>query len=380
VESDGIVTSHLTYEEIESYVDKRLPELDLLRIKEHVRLCRQCATELREIQVFKKELDKEAGQTAAMHGHTARQPLRGLTEWWRALSKRPASFVAGLTAASLLLAIGGVAFRVVRLRHEWSPPTMRAILRDCHRSITVGAGGVITGLGTLPNPYRESLRQVLIARRIDRPDILSDLSEPSGGSASGNESGARDARPPSSGSKKLRETSGELAAPLQELSGVRMLGPAGIVVETATPTFRWHGSQTDRYLVRVYDEKDKQIAQSGWLFGAQQWSVPKPLQRGARYGWFLLVDKSNGSPFVLPSSETRSSGARFRVLGTDQELQLSLLRSSHPHSHLLLGVSYGQMGLLEESEDQLRELQKENPGSQLVAALLLSVQQLRGSN
>jgi DNA-directed RNA polymerase specialized sigma24 family protein len=310
-----------------------------------------------------------------MQRRIARRPLWGSLDWWRASSKAPVFFVAGLAAVSAVFVIGGIAFRMMYLPHE-KAPAMRAILHDHHRSIGIGPGGAITGLETLPNPYRENLQQVLIARRIERPDILRDLSEADNGSASSNGSEPRDATSTSSGSKKPSETGGEPAGPLQERSGVRMLGPMGIVVETPNPIFRWQGSRAARYMVSVYDERYNQIAQSEWLPGAQQWSVPSALRRGARYSWRLSVRQNGRTLVVLPLS----SEARFRVLGTAEERQLSVLRGSPEDSHLLLGVSYAQMGLLEQAEEQLRELQKENPESEVGASLLQSVLNLYGPN
>jgi hypothetical protein len=44
----------------------------------------------------------------------------------------------------------------------------------------------------------------------------------------------------------------------------------------------------------------------------------------------------------------------------------------------VLGILYAHRGLLDEAEEQLQALGKENPGSDAVASLVASIEKLRG--
>ncbi len=68
-------TEHLTYEQLEAYVDSRAEADEAELVRSHTDLCPQCAAELRELTEFSVAL--RSTETSAV----ARQPRLGLARW-----------------------------------------------------------------------------------------------------------------------------------------------------------------------------------------------------------------------------------------------------------------------------------------------------------
>lgn len=63
VESEGISSTHLSYEDIEACVDETLVEAEILRVQDHVHRCEQCASETRQINLLKHEVEARTTST-----------------------------------------------------------------------------------------------------------------------------------------------------------------------------------------------------------------------------------------------------------------------------------------------------------------------------
>jgi hypothetical protein len=116
-----------------------------------------------------------------------------------------------------------------------------------------------------------------------------------------------------------------------------------------------------------------EIARSDWL-DSSHWQAPRPLKRRKRYLWQLKVRRA-GSEFTVPAPPAPE--VRFGVLSAEAAEELARLRAHWGDSHLLLGVAYGQVGLLEEAERELKSLREQNPGSAVVEGILSSIDGLR---
>jgi hypothetical protein len=122
------------------------------------------------------------------------------------------------------------------------------------------------------------------------------------------------------------------------------VAPFGIVIETDRPGFRWAPLNEASFQVSVYDENYVEIVRSDWL-DSSHWQAPRPLKRRKRYLWQLKVRRA-GSEFTVPAPPAPE--ARFGVLSAEAAEELARLRAHWGDSHLLLGVAYGQVGLLED--------------------------------
>lgn len=225
------------------------------------------------------------------------------------------------------------------------PAEVSPELRDGSRLVKLDGRGRQKGLEGLPASWRREVGEALASQRVKRPPVLDAL-----------ESGAGALRGPGGG------------APFA------ILGPAGVVVESDRPSFRWGapGGATS-YAVSVFDSRLNKVAESGPLT-ATEWTPPRPLRRGATYSWQVTA--------VLGGKEVVSPGAaapeaKFAVVGQAESEELRRARRSLPDSHLMLGVLYARAGLLEEAEREFRALVESNPNSSVALNLLGSVRKLR---
>lgn len=156
-----------------------------------------------------------------------------------------------------------------------------------------------------------------------------------------------------------------------------VLDPVGSVLMSDRPTFRW--SPLDGaagYVVEVYDDSFNLVATSPQLT-ARSWAAPQTLPRGKVYSWQVTAVKDGQE---TKSPRPPAPQAKFRILDRAKADELSRARRAYPSSHLTLGLLYAEAGLLKESEQEFRLLQKANPGSELPRRLLRQVQALRRRN
>jgi len=342
LDAEAADVSHLSYHEIAAYVDKRLTGEDAEQVEKHVQECRSCAHELAQIEAVKREIAS---------GKPPGWAERISSLWRDTFAWRGAFALAGAAACGLLLLL------VVRKpipeapsqQASAQPPRSRqaAGIQDGKRVIAVAPGGAVTGLEDLPDSLRASLAQAISSQRVEAPPVLAELAG------------------------KNSVLLGPPAAP----SGVKLIGPVGIVVATQRPTLRWKPIAGAEYRVSVYGDNYAEAASSGWLRSAE-WQVAKPLRRGARYSWQLSV-RHNGPEFTIPAPPAPE--ARFLVLDAAGEAKIAQLKASGEDSHLLLGIGYAQMGALDEAEQELRQARERNPESATVAGLESSLERLRST-
>jgi hypothetical protein len=129
------------------------------------------------------------------------------------------------------------------------------------------------------------------------------------------------------------------------------------------------------YVVEVYDSKFNLAASSPQLTN-HSWTPPA-LPRGKVYSWQVKAIKDE-QEFLSPRPPAPQ--AKFRILDQAKANELAKARRAYPSSHLALGLLYAEAGLLKEAEQELRALQKANPGSEIARSLLSQVQALRRKN
>lgn len=340
-EAEGV---HPGYDEMEAYVDGKLDAGERSGIEAHARDCRPCAASLRELEGLRRELEGSFARP-----EPARRPSRLWNGWigWR--WGLAAAAAAGILVAIVLTRVPGRQEQTVAQITEPAAPTRTgSVIHDGTRLIALGSGGGIQGLDRLSGPYQALLQRTLANQRIETAASLTDLS----------------------GTGGLL-----LGAPSAPTRG-KLLGPLGTVVEDPRPVFRWQPVAGATYAVSVYDASYNRIAASPPLTAAE-WRIPKPLTRGERYSWQLTIRQK--VEFTLPAPPAPE--ARFRVLSEADEAELAQARADWGDSHLVLGVLYARVGLLDDAEQEMQALRAQNPESQQVAALEASVERLRaGTN
>ncbi|HEX2271612.1 MAG TPA: hypothetical protein VHH35_18850 [Pyrinomonadaceae bacterium] len=222
------------------------------------------------------------------------------------------------------------------------------VLSDGSRRVTVDQKGTLAGLERLPSRIQERVGAALRTGKLEQSTALAQLaSEPS--TLLGN---SNDGMP------------------------FRLIGPLGQIVRNQQPTLRWRALDgAESYKVIVTDAELNQVAASAPLT-TTEWRVTKPLPPGGIYSWQVTAVK-DGAEIISPVMPAPQ--AKFKVLDSATTRMLAQAERAYSDSHLTLGVLYAEAGLLEEAEQELRLLVRDNPRADIAQKLLRSVQSLRTS-
>ena len=149
-----------------------------------------------------------------------------------------------------------------------------------------------------------------------------------------------------------------------------VLGPAGIVLMSDRPVFRWSRLEgATAYVVEVYDSQFKKAMVSTELT-TLTWNATQSLSRGQVYSWQVKAVK-DGQEVTVPRPPAPQ--AKFRVIDQASFNEISRAKRAYGSSHLTLALLYAKAGLMNEAEQELRVLQKANPQSEIVRKLLRQV-------
>jgi anti-sigma factor RsiW len=343
IRAESAVPLHISYEDIAAHVDDQLDESEAEGVAQHARECEACAANIAELRTLKQNLEN-------------RRTSGGRSNWLGDFRHSMLSWRGGLAlAGSVALAIVVVAVALepwrrheANPRQDSGPALAKATIRDGKRVLTLTAGGAVFGLESLSPDDRATVEQAVAAKAIDAPELIAQLG----------------------GKRELLLGSADATPPLE------LLAPLATVVESERPVFRWKALAAAQYQANVYDASYKMIEASGWI-RQTEWQPTQPLRRGARYSWQVEV-RRNGTDFTVPVPPMPE--ARFQVLDAAGEGRITRMRSEWADSHLVLGVTYAKLGLLDDAARELSELDEQNPGSSTTAGLRASVDRLRDAN
>ncbi len=390
----GVEPSHLSYKQLEGYLDGKLDEVGREIVDSHLEVCPQCKAELDDLQRFAARLKEPRPTFWGRFSAFRRRAVESLSAapqlFPMALRRAPQYAAALATIIVLAMATGTISLylRSVRLRtrsvakrtppqagqssqlqpgeyeiRASSSPQFLLALNDGGGSVGLDKHGNLVGLETLPPLDRQSIKTALTTRRFKAAPILATLNAGTG----------------TPWSATLRESLGEshgesdLAVTILE-AHFEPLSPVGTVVESQRPTFRWKPLPgATSYTVAIYDSNFKRIAASQALL-ATEWRVPWFLERDRVYSWQVTAVSGNKEVIapVPPGPE-----AKFKVLDPIHVDELARVRQAYPNSHLALGILETQVGLLDDAEREFQALSDANPESPIAQSLLRSVKALR---
>lgn len=375
IPSPRLVSAHLTPDEMAGYVDARLSGVAFQVATDHLSGCAQCTLEVDDLSDFRNEivlsLDREY--------RPAFVPASSTGGWWRPT-------VASLFRMSPVPAFGGVALAVILLavigwlilRTQWDrgskeeivavpspssqpiaspssqpppesptePVSVVAQLNDGEGTLTLDQKGELSGADELTTAYQNLVKKALVTRRVERSAQLERLTRPAS----------------------------SLMSSDQQKGEFSVIEPAGNVLMTDRPSFRWSAMErATGYVVEVYDSQFKLVTSSPKVT-SRSWVAPQSLARGMVYSWQVKAIKDGEE---ITSPRPPAPQAKFRILDRTKVNELVKAKRAHPSSHLTLGLLYADAGLLRESEQELRLLQKANPNSEIARSLLRQVQALR---
>lgn len=381
--------AHLTAEETAGYVDGALSGEALQTASDHLSSCEHCALSVEDLRAFRDQvapsLGKEYRPAAALPSPAVPSPTEG--RWRRTFAFLPAllrvspapAFGAAL-AVILLAMFGWFIWRTTQQREPrqqvvvspspspstqpapvvvaptptqpapapTQPETAPAVaqLNDGGGQLTLDREGKLSGADALPTAYREMLKDALAGRRLERSSQL----------------------------KGLSRAGSSLMSSEAEGGEFSVLDPVGNVMLTDRPTFRWSPLEgATAYVVEVYDDGFNLVAASPQLI-ARSWAAPQTLPRGKVYSWQVKAVRDSQE---VKAPRPPAPQAKFRVLDRAKANEIARAKRAYPSSHLTLALLYAEAGLLNESERELRLLQRANPDSQLARSLLRQVQALR---
>ncbi|HSL53071.1 MAG TPA: tetratricopeptide repeat protein [Pyrinomonadaceae bacterium] len=339
---------HLSEAEVTAYARGTSNEIDLEIAESHLSVCETCLAEVqrhapREVKTFKP---------------------RGLPflNAWRVAAAVACGIIVIVLAIWLLrskpVAPQEQVFNPANTSSPQSSPAAEAqpsrepdaelalVLNDGNRKVTVDKQGTLAGLERLPVPIQQRVRAALQAGKLEPSPALAQLA--------------------SAPSTLLGESGNGLP--------FRLVGPVGEVVRSQQPTLRWRalaGAQS--YTVTVTDADLNVVATSPPL-NTTEWRISKPLKEGGIYSWQVTALKDGlkiTSP-VLPAPQ-----AKFKVIDRSTAEMLQQARRAYPDSHLTLAVLYAEAGLVDEAEQELRAVVRDNPRAGIAQKLLRQVQAMR---
>ena len=368
----GVSNGHLNEAQTANYVDKNLSAEEQQFATDHLSTCELCQLAVADLRAFRNEIapsiDNDYHPTADAKPARSRWQFLGLfptltspapaflavlivllvgtATWlvWRA--SRPPAYLATSPTPSPQSPINSDSPAPVATPTQVEVVPAVAQLNDGNGQVALDQAGKLSGAENLPANYQSMLKKALSSGRIDKSSQLNGLSRPSS-SLMG------------SGNQKT-----EFA----------VLEPAGVVVMSDRPTFRWtpmNGATS--YIVEIYDEQFQQVATS-LNITTNSWTPPQAFSRGKVYSWQVKASH-DGEEVTTPRPPAPQ--AKFRVLDQAKTSELARAQRAYSSSHLTMGLLYADAGLLKEAEQELRLVQKANPDSDLARNLLRQVQGLR---
>lgn len=363
--------NHLLYEQLADYVDNDLGEVDLEIIESHLQLCEQCRAEVDDLRAFKTSdvIHSQKGRAVPPALHIKdklttfwKNPVYPITlliiwtavavllSWWvatLALRKEITGLQSQVselqrTNSELESQVATIAELQNQLQQSQTPVTpskFSDVIYDAGDVIALDEQGGIIGLDSIPSPYQQIVKTALMTGRVEMPEEV----------------------------KRLREGAGTLRGASSEGNPFTVIRPTGTVIQTTTPTFKWHPlSGASSYTVSIYDSNYKKVATSQDI-KTTQWTVSPPLEPDRVYSWKVTAIRE-GKEITTPAPPAPES--KFKVLDQTRANELKHLKQTYASSHLLLGILYKQSGLLEDALRELKLLAARNPKSKITQKLL----------
>jgi hypothetical protein len=365
----GLADAHLAYQQMADYVDDTVSEVDREIIDSHLELCRSCRAEVKDLEATKASLALPPRGAVS----TRKSPGLGdrLAAWWQL----PAIRIPIQVAAAIILVVAAIWLATLFLHKpeqeaqehpgagEQNQPTpnnspvvpapeeqktvpLVADLVDAGTHITLSSDDKLAGLESASVRVQIEAASALKSGRVKASPFVAELKGQAG---------------------KLMGAGS---------SDYGLVSPVAVVIESRTPTFRWRPiAGAENYVVTIYDSNSQKIAESPPL-NETNWKVNALLERGRVYTWQVRANKQGEEVLMPPPA---AAAAKFRIIDGEKADELAQVRRSQGSSHLVLGLTYADAGMLDESEQEFRKLLAANPDSTIVRSLLRSVEAQKSS-
>ena len=369
-------SEHLSYEQLEHYIDEKSDEIEREIADVHLQICPDCAAEMNGLLEMRKLIDADArNQTLSLPaaGENAKP-----NQIWSFFSGNYfpkfslAAFMV-LLAASLLGAFWLLSRRNSTQVAVTSPSNavQPQNLPDSAQTPTVIAQPNANDAAQ-NNINSETNAIINLQNRTAPPDAIESLppqyqTEIQRELADGHLDFPREIN-------QLNNQTGKLMSGGTEEVPFALSSPIGKIIQSNRPEFRWNElTGAEGYIVSVTDENFNKVASSPKI-SAAAWQVDKPLARNKIYLWQVTAIK-NGEEIKSPVRP--APDAKFKILDAAKSNEIERAKKQYGNSHLLLGILYANAGLLNEAEIEFQKLLRKNPKSELARRLLRQVQSKR---
>lgn len=286
---DGVGESvrHLSFEDLEAYVNGRVPPARLDSCITHLDSCLACRAELEDLRTLKSEASAFP------------RPESLGRELERRRKRRTLTLVKTATVAIVFLAVASTAIWWGRDRLLAKKPAVAATVTHI----------VVPPLATTPGPA--PYPPIATPQpRDSRPagQVSAPLTSRRPGVAATNQHGNSQ---PSADLSRSREPAAAPAGVPQTNKGFALLSPFGDATNDTRPEFHWTPLEgAARYSVAIVDERLHPVQHSRAL-RTTSWRPRRPLRRGRAYLWQVTATLRHGSTVV--ASGPSASGAVLRI-------------------------------------------------------------------
>lgn len=294
----GESVRHISFEELEAYVNGRLPPARLNHCQTHLDSCLACRAELEDLRTLKSEAS----------GFARAQPLGRELE--RRRKRRTLTLMQTATVAIIFVAVASTAIWWGRDRlFTKKPPVAATVTQIPSAPLATVTQIASTPLATVTSPA--SSPPVATAEPRDtRPaaQISAQLTSAKPGVAAPIQHGNSH---PSTDLSRSREPAATSAGAPETNNGFALVGPFGEATAEPRPEFHWTPlAGAVRYSVAIVDERLHPVQRSRAL-RTTSWRPRRPLRRGRTYLWQVTATLRHGSTVV--ASGPSSSGALLRI-------------------------------------------------------------------
>lgn len=360
-------SEHLSYEQIAALVDDGLDRAEFEIAESHLEFCSMCTGEVSDLRAYRASLPDQSTERV----RTTDVP---------AFTNRFAAFARLLTfppvlrfasAAALVLVLVATVWWIQKRRTTEFVSTVPPTNQEKPDSSAERSPETPAPTGT-SNKIVVALNDAGGSVTLDAQGALKGLDslEPAGQQAVRNALMSGRITAPDSLALLTGKAGTLMGGSPTSSATFSLLSPVGVMIRKDRPTFSWRPlTEASGYIVTVLDSDLRIVATSPQILETT-WISPRPLERGGVYSWQVAALKDDQRIIAPPANAPE---ARFRIIDKNTDDTLRRLESIEARSHLARGILYSQAGLLDDAERELRALVKANPNSEVARKLLLSV-------
>jgi anti-sigma factor RsiW len=283
----GESVRHLSFEDLEAYVNGRFPPARLNNCQAHLDSCLACRAELEDLRTLESEAS----------GFARPQPLGRELE--RRRKRRTLTLVQTGTVAIIFVAVASTAIWWGRDRFFTKKPRVAATVTQ----IASAPLASVTSPASSPPVTTAQPRDTRPAAQIS-----AQLTSAKPGVAAPIQHGNSQ---PSTDLSRSPEPAATSAGAPETNKGFALVGPFGETTAEPRPEFHWTPlAGAVRYSVAIVDERLHPVQRSRAL-RTTSWRPRRPLRRGRTYLWQVTATLRHGSTVV--ASGPSSSGALLRI-------------------------------------------------------------------